>query len=87
MDSIDFGVAITSAGAYGAPIAGYAKQLGRVGIHYGGALQLLFGIAGKRWREEPYHFLSSTRVFKNWVEPTQAEKPPTPEILEGGAYW
>lgn len=87
MDKLNFDVALTSAGAYGGPLAGYAKQLGKVGIHYGGALQLLFGISGKRWREEAYHFLHSVEEVKNWISPAQDERPPQPETLEGGAYW
>lgn len=87
LDKLDFDVALTSAGAYGAPIAEHAKQLGKVGIHYGGSLQLLFGIWGRRWAEESYHFLNGLGVLENWVRPSPEEQPTGAERVEGGAYW
>ena len=45
----DFEVAIIGCGAYGFPLAAKIKSSGRSAVHMGGAVQLLFGIKGKRW--------------------------------------
>lgn len=39
----DFDVAIIGCGAYGFPLAAKIKKAGKIGIHLGGAAQLLFG--------------------------------------------
>ena len=51
MSRVDFDICIIGAGAYGLPLASFAKKLGKQAIHMGGASQLLFGIKGKRWEE------------------------------------
>ena len=40
--SFDFDIALVSAGAYSLPLAAYAKELGKIGIHAGGAMQLFW---------------------------------------------
>ena len=64
MKSIDFDVAMISAGAYSLPLANSAKKLGKVGIHAGGAMQLFFGITGQRYDQYP----EVTRHFNShWI--------------------
>ncbi len=84
MESRSFDVALIGAGAYGLPLAAKAKELGRVAIHIGGALQLLFGIRGKRW--ENYHLVSHW-INEAWVWPEEAEKPVGADQVEKGCYW
>lgn len=50
---IDFDIAIIGCGAYGMPLASMLKEAGKKAIHMGGVTQILFGIKGKRWEEEP----------------------------------
>lgn len=84
MKSIDFDVAIIGCGAYGMPLAIEAKKLGKQAIHLGGALQILFGIKGKRWDE-----IEAVSRFYNeyWVRPSKEETPKAAESVEGGCYW
>lgn len=79
-----FDVAIIGAGAFSIPLAVEAKRLGGIGIHLGGATQLLFGILGGRWEGSDY-----LRPFVNesWVRPTGDERPPGIKRVEGSAYW
>lgn len=49
IDKIDFDIALLGCGSYGFPLAAYIKSVGKKSVHVGGALQLLFGIKGKRW--------------------------------------
>lgn len=76
----DFDIALIGAGAWGIPLAVYAKQLGKIGYHLGGATQVLFGIKGHRW--DNYGFYNDA-----WVSPSKAETPETCKLVENGCYW
>ena len=81
----DFDIALIACGAYGLPLAAMIKEGGRQAIHMGGAMQLLFGIKGKRWDD-----FGPLNGFYNeyWKYPDEAEKPEGIEkIVEGGCYW
>lgn len=54
MDATDYDIALIGCGAYGFPLAAHAKRMGKQSVHLGGALQLLFGIKGKRWENPNY---------------------------------
>jgi hypothetical protein len=79
-----FDVAMISAGALAYPLAHHAKNLGRVGIHAGGALQLFFGILGKRWESRPNIMAF---VNESWTRPSRSETPPNALALDDGCYW
>jgi hypothetical protein len=84
MESLDFDVAIIGAGAWSLPLAVHAKRLGRVGVHLGGAAQLVFGILGQRWDQNPKH---SGYFNEHWVRPDMSQRPETFTKIEGGCYW
>lgn len=78
-------VVIAGAGAYGLPIASFAKDLGAVGIHLGGATQLLFGIRGARWEA---HATLGPWIDETWLRPIAAEHFVGHQKFEGGkGYW
>lgn len=81
---VDFDIAIIGAGAYGLPLASYIKSLGKQAIHMAGVTQMLFGIRGKRWDNDPrYH-----RFFnEHWIHPQDEERPRGSDKVEGGTYW
>jgi len=81
---IEFDIAIIGAGAYGLPLAAHVKRLGKKGIHLGGATQILFGIRGKRWDDDPFF----QQFFNDhWVRPDPKETPANFQLVEGGCYW
>ena len=84
MSKKTFDIALIGCGAYGLPLAGHAKRLGKIGIHLGGSLQLLFGIKGKRWDNDP-----QVNKFYNdyWVRPSESDKPKNYIKVEDGCYW
>lgn len=88
MSSIDFDVAIIGAGAYSYPLAHYAKQIGKIGIHGGGGLQLFFGIIGKRWEVDwgKGNYLEA-HYNKYWTRPSLLETPKNAINVENGCYW
>ena len=90
--NIDFDVALLGCGAYGFALAAYIKQNGKQAIHMGGALQILFGIMGKRWdgtrtgkeihiREDIARYYSD-----EWTYPIE-ERPKDADKVEYGPYW
>ena len=79
-----FDVALIGCGAYGLPLAAAIKRSGRQAIHLGGALQLLFGIRGRRWDALPQFQKLFTAA---WRRPSADEVPISAENVEGGCYW
>lgn len=81
----EFDVALIAAGGLASPIAGYVKQLGKVGISLGGHLQALFGIAGKRWRENAEY--RTRYINEDWIDMPERYRIPETNVGDGGAYW
>ncbi len=81
---IDFDIAIIGAGAYGLPLASFVKSIGKKAIQLGGAIQLLFGIKGKRW--DSYQIYREL-YNENWVRPLPTETPANFQMIESGCYW
>ena len=85
MEKVDFDICLVGAGAYGLPLAAHAKKLGKIAIHMGGALQLLFGIKGGRWE---HHVTDISSLFnEHWIRPDETERPRGLETIESGCYW
>ena len=80
---VDFDVAIIGCGAYGMPLAAMLKESGKVAIHLGGATQLLFGIKGARWDNQPLSRLYN----EHWTRPLESETPKEAKGVEGACYW
>lgn len=95
IDKIDYDICLIGAGAYGFPLTAHVKRMGKQGIHLGGALQLLFGIKGKRWEVQNYDaiwnlergFYKTLLDNPNWTRANETEKPSTAHNVEGGCYW
>jgi hypothetical protein len=84
INDIEFDVALIGAGSYGLPLAAYVKDIGKIAIHMGGATQILFGIKGKRWDNDPF---ISKLYNEYWVRPNYSEIVPHSEKVEAGCYW
>lgn len=83
---VDFDICIIGAGAYGLPLASFAKQLGKQAIHLGGVTQILFGIMGRRWERE--YANSTAKLFnEHWVRPLPTETPVNKDKIERSCYW
>ena len=89
IDCIDYDVALIGCGAYGMPLAAHCKSRGKQAIHLGGAVQLLFGIKGKRWETEDYYLDKYPPIMNNpyWVYPNETERPQNFSNVENGCYW
>ncbi len=84
IEEYSFDIAIIGCGSYGFPLAADIKKMGKKAIHLGGVTQLLFGIMGGRWDNDP-----NIMPFINeyWVRPSKQEQPVKYKIIEGGCYW
>ena len=82
--ALRFDVALVGCGAYGLPLAAAIKAMGRPALHLGGALQLLFGIRGRRWEAMPRF---AALMNKAWVRPLPQETPAAAAHVDGGCYW
>lgn len=95
IDEKDYDVCLIGCGAYGFPLAAHVKRMGKKAIHLGGALQLLFGIKGKRWEDPNYGVKEwgiaygsyTNLVNENWVRPDLKYKTKNAEKVEGACYW
>ncbi len=84
-DALDFDVALVGCGAYGFPLAAHIRQQGKQVVHFGGSLQILFGIRGRRWDElDPF---VSAMYNDAWCYPLETERPAGSEGIEGTTYW
>lgn len=94
MDKVDYDICLIGCGAYGFPLAAHAKEAGHQAVHLGGALQLLFGIKGKRWENPDFGFgyLKRKGVYPQlfndyWIKPTEKLEPLKADAVEEGCYW
>lgn len=76
-------VVLIGCGGLGMIIAGRLQASGKICIVMGGAIQVLFGIKGRRWED---HQISG---FWNsdWVAPSESETPAGAIDVERGCYW
>lgn len=84
-DKVDYDIMLVGGGAWSLPLCVHAKRRGKIGIHLGGSIQLLFGIMGKRWSE--YNCALNQYMNEHWVRPTDAERPEKHKAMEDGCYW
>lgn len=84
IDKNDYDICLIGCGAYGFPLAAHVKRQGKQAVHLGGALQLLFGIRGKRWEDMADY---NTLMNEGWVRPLNEESPLCKNKVENGCYW
>lgn len=81
----EFDIALIGAGAFSLPLCAFVRtDLGRSAVHLGGAMQLLFGVKGRRWARHP---VISKLFNDNWIKPLPQERPRGRWKNDGGAYW
>lgn len=93
IDKHNYDICLIGCGAYGFSLAAHVKRQGKKSIHLGGALQLLFGIRGKRWDAQYSANWGLKKGFytdlynKYWIYPSDKEKPKNYKNVENGCYW
>lgn len=95
IDNTDYDICLLGCGAYGLPLAAHIKRQGKKSVHWGGSLQLFFGIIGKRW--EDYDYAKGVRhinpnviypdlINEHWIRP-ESMKTKHSQNVEEGCYW
>lgn len=85
LDELSFDIALVAAGGYGMLIADHIYTIQKRSVMYiGGALQLFFGVIGKRWFENQEIL---KMVNDHWIRPSREERPPYHQKVEKGCYW
>ncbi len=84
LNHIEFDIALISCSSFSTFLATTIKKMGKQAIQYGGELQLLFGIVGRRWEDN-----GAIQRYVNdyWVRPSETERPQGWNKLEGGCYF
>lgn len=77
-------VVLIGCGGLAMPLALRLKKRGIIAIVIGGAIQILFGIKGRRWED---HSIISGFFNDSWVYPSDDEIPGAYEKIEQGCYW
>jgi hypothetical protein len=81
----EFDIALVAAGGYGMLVADFIfKELGKSVMYIGGALQLFFGVIGKRWFDNKDIL---KMVNDDWIRPDKVDKPNNFTNVEKGCYW
>jgi hypothetical protein len=76
-------IVLVGCGAIGMPVAHELKHRGHIVIVMGGAMQLLFGIKGRRWST----WSIAEQWNDAWTSPQAHEKPAAANLIEAGCYW
>lgn len=85
ISKLDFDIALLGCGTYGLPLLNFIKtDMNRSVIYVGGAIQILFGIKGKRWDD---HAVIKNFYNDFWRRPFDVEVPKYAQMVEGGCYW
>jgi len=86
VSSLEFDVALVGAGSLGVPIVERVKRMGKVGISLGGHLQVLFGVQGRRWREDVQW--QQAYWTPAWIDmPANVHSGGVRWLADDGAYW
>lgn len=95
IDKHNYDICLIGCGAYGFSLAAYVKRQGNKAVHLGGALQLLFGIKGKRWEDPNYGVKEwsipngyyTDLMNEYWIHPDKGLQPMSVQQVENGCYW
>jgi hypothetical protein len=77
-------IALIGCGGLGMPLAARLRRHGISAFVLGGAIQVLFGIRGERWRR---HEVIGKFWNEAWVWPSADEIPGGANMIEGYCYW
>jgi len=81
----DFDIALIAAAGLSVPIASVVKGMGKIAIDLGGELQFLFGVIGKRWRDEGRWVKGYFTDW--WIDVPAKYRPKQKGVAGAGAFW
>ena len=87
---LEFDYAFLGCGCYGLPLCqDIFEKKNKSTFYIGATIQLLFGIAGKRWldRLKNHNYWINNYYNNFWVKCLEEEKPKNYKNVEDGCYW
>ena len=84
VEKTDPEIVLIGCGGLASPAAAALKRKGRIAIVMGGAIQVLFGIRGGRWKN---HAVISEYWNDAWISPAADEVPNHASSVENKCYW
>lgn len=85
---LDFDLALLGCGGYGLPLCKFInKKMKKSAIYIGGALQLLFGVMGKRWENNPMWKKIISENNTKFIRPSGDEIIKNTHRIENSCYW
>jgi len=87
---LDFDVALLGCGGYGHPLCNFIyEEMNKSAIYIGGALQILFGVIGKRWEDnkEVSDILKKNKTLPKMIRASHNEVLKNNKKIEEGCYW
>ena len=88
ISQIEFDIALLGCGGFGLPLCDFIKSnLNKSAIYIGGGIQLLFGIMGKRWENNPFWVNHVQKYQTKFVRPSGEEQCKNNQAIENSCYW
>jgi len=85
---LDFDIALLGCGGYGLPLCNFIyKKMNKSAIYIGGGLQLLFGVMGKRWEDDPMWKKIMKESDSIFIRPSGDEILKNNQMIENACYW
>jgi hypothetical protein len=88
ISKLDFDIALLGCGGYGLPLSNFIySKLNKSAIYIGGGLQLLFGIMGGRWENQPMWKKIMDESESQFIRPSNDEIIKNKDTIENACYW
>ena len=85
---LDFDIALVGCGGYGHPLCDFIfTKMNKSAIYVGGGLQLLFGVMGNRWVDQPFWRELVAKNDSKFIRPNANEQILNQTRIENGCYW
>jgi len=85
---LDFDIALLGCGGYGLPLCNFIyTKMKKSAIYIGGGLQLLFGVMGNRWENNPMWKKIISENGSKFIKPSGDEIINNNNMVENACYW
>jgi len=88
ISKLDFDIALLGCGGYGLPLCDFIfTKMNKSAVYIGGGIQLLFGVMGNRWANDPMWKRIIAENDSKFIHPNANEQLKNQNNIEGSCYW